>query len=444
MKKRLIILLAAAGATGVLVIGLAVFFIWGGNDQDEKADAYDSPETAAINVADLPDGAPSPDQVRRINYEPILDASHWLERFPYQTESFLKERQYGAKKNYLEIYPFLNTIFAGSRFAEAYYSPLPHDYAIENVKLTPRLTPQHPAGCFGCKTPDYPIMEAADPAAMWSRGFYEVESQMNSTITCYDCHRNTPGRGISGSTGYYDRGFVGSIRSHFDVFYQETRGATAACAQCHNEYFFHPETRQVTLPPGITDPTLIFEFYNHLGIVDHVNPYTGTEQLKVQHPEYQHFVDSIHQDKGLTCVDCHMQRSTPDGTGGFISNHMIQRPSDSEEILQSCTRCHLGGAEGVRTLIRQTQDSMNTRTNTLGDRLAAFQTNFAAAIEADNLTSAQIDELRALDREATWYFDWVFSENGDGVHNYAAGLEWLAISNRVLDNAERILQIATR
>ena len=440
MSKRIIFMAAAFGVVAVIAVAAIIFIAVDRTDAEEIAVAEEAP----VATAEFPDGSVRPYQIRSFAGEPILDAAHWLEQFPYQAESFLKERDSGPKKNYLELYPFLNTIFAGSRFAEAYYSPLPHNYAVENVKTTPRLTSQHPSGCFGCKTPDYPILEAQDPEALWSRGFWEVSDQMNSLITCFDCHQNTPGRGQGSGYGYFDGGFLGSIRSHFGVWYEETRPATAACAQCHNEYYFDQTTMQVSLPPRITDPTQIFDYYNQIGHVDHVNPYTGTEQLKVQHPEYQHFVDSIHQEAGMTCVDCHTVRSTPDGTGGFMTNHAISSPLRNDEILQSCASCHLGGPEAVRTLIVQTQDSMNTRTNILGERLATFQQDFAQAQADNRLSVAQIDELRALDREATWYFDWVFSENGDGVHNYTAGLGWLVTSNRILDNAERILQIATR
>jgi len=332
----------------------------------------------------------------------------------------------------------LNTIFAGSRFAEGYYSPMPHDYAVYNVKTTARLTDQHTANCFSCKTPDYVIMEARDPEGTWSRGFAEVSDQMKNTITCYDCHRNEPGRGLGGEG--LDGGFTGSIRSHFGLWHQGTRGADASCAQCHSEYYFAQRTGQVTMAPGPSDPSVILGYYNALNLVDHTNPNTGTEQVKVQHPEYQHFVGSVHQREGMTCVDCHMVRTTSDGQGGFLTNHKITSPSRSEEIRSSaCAPCHAGGDAAILQLIADTQESSRSRTLALGERLAAFQTDFAAAQRADELTESRIETLRGMEREAVWFWDWVFSENGNGVHNYDGNQLWLDRVEQVLGQAEALL-----
>lgn len=437
MQQRIIvILLGAIGAVLALVVGVIAFA--GFTAQQPVTQTASSQMPPPDDGMSLPPVAMQPDQIRPIDYEPILDANYWMDEFPYQTTSFLADREYEPKKDYLDLYPFLNTIFEGSRFAEGYYSPLPHDYAVENVKTTPRLTDEHPSSCFACKTPDYVIMEARNPVGTWSRGFHEVSDQMTNPITCYDCHRNEPGRGLGGEG--LDGGFTGSIRSHFSVWYEDTRGSTASCAQCHSEYYFDQQTWQVNLPPGPTDPEIILAYFNALGLVDHVNPSTGTEQLKVQHPEYQHFAGSVHQEEGMTCVDCHMVRSTPDGYGGFLTNHTITTPLRSREIRDTaCAPCHGGGDEAIISLIRDTQESSRSRTLALGDRLADFQTAFAAAQDAGELSASRIDVLRGMEREAVWFFDWVFSENGNGVHNYEGNHRWMQRAEDVLDQAEALL-----
>ena len=435
-KQIVIVLLAAIAAILALIVGV-VFFINTGT-RDAELDFAGGPGMEMPEDGGLPSPAMQPDQIRYIDYDPILDASYWMGEFPYQTESFLADRSIEPKKDYLALYPFLNTIFAGSRFAEGYYSPLPHDYALDHVKTTARLTDEHPSSCFACKTPDYVIMEARDPAGTWSRGFHEVSDQMVHNITCYDCHRNEPGRGLGGEE--LDGGFTGSIRSHFSVWYEETRGSTASCAQCHVEYYFDQTTWQVNLPPGPTDPTIILGYYNALGLVDHVNPNTGTEQLKVQHPEYQHFAGSVHQQEGMTCVDCHMVRSTPDGQGGFLTNHTITSPTQSREIRDTaCAPCHGGGDAAILQLIADTQQSSRSRTLAQGERLAAFQDAFAAAISAGQLTEERISVLQGLEREAVWYWDWVFSENGNGVHNYEGNHRWMDLVDDALVRGEALL-----
>jgi len=438
MQQRIIvILLASLGVILALITAVVIVTTFADEDAEQHASTMMPPAGNAVDTG-LPPVAMQPDQIRPIDYDPILDASYWFDDFPYQTESFLADRVVRPTKDYLELYPILNTIFAGSRFAEGYYSPMPHDYAVYNVKSTPRLTDAHPSSCFSCKTPDYVVMEARDPAGTWSRGFHEVSEQMKNTITCYDCHRNEPGRGFGGDG--LDGGFTGSIRSHFSVWYEGTRGTTASCAQCHVEYYFDQQTWQVNLPPGPTDPAIILGYYNALGLVDHTNPHTGTEQVKVQHPEYQHFAGSVHQQEGMTCVDCHMVRSTPDGQGGFLTHHSITSPSQSEEIRSEvCAPCHSGGDTAILELIRTTQDSSFSRTLELGERLANFQIAFAAAQEDDQLSEDRIGVLRGMEREAVWFWDWVFSENGNGVHNYEGNHLWLDRVEEVLNQAETLL-----
>jgi len=438
MKQRIfVILLASIGAILALIAGVTIYFLLD-NQEPQQAQMFMPPAAEEQPQQGMLTAAVQPHQIRPIDYNPILDAAYWMDEFPYQTESFLAGRTASPRKDYLELYPFLNVIFAGSRFSEGYYSPKPHEYALDSAKATARLTDQHPSACFSCKTPDYVIMEARDPVGTWSRGFSDVRDQMKNTITCYDCHRNEPGRGLGGEG--LDGGFTGSIRSHFSIWYEEARGATASCAQCHNEYYFDQETRQVNLPPGPTDPDIIFAYYNALSLVDHINPNTGTEHIKVQHPEYQHFAGSIHQEEGMTCVDCHMGRSTPDGQGGFLTNHKVVSPSQSPEILESCLSCHRGGVDDVRQLIVDTQESVRSRTVILGNRLAAFMTDFAEAQEDDQLSAARIDVLRSKEREAVFFFDWVFSENGNGVHNYTGSHAWLDRVEQALDQAEPLLR----
>jgi len=439
MQQRiLVVLLGAIVAIMLLIIGV-IFLTSRDNDlPQQQAQTTILPTAEEDGSRGLVTAAVPPERIRQIDYEPILDANYWMDEFPYQTESFLKDRETSPRKNYLELYPFLNIIFAGSRFEHGYYSPQPHIYAVESAKASSRVTDEHTAACFACKTPDYVIMEARNPQGTWSRGFHEVADDMKNTITCYDCHRNEPGRGLGGEG--LDGGFTGSIRSHFSIWYEETRGSTASCAQCHNEYYFDQTTGQVNLPPGPTDPDIIFAYYNALGLVDHVNPNTGTEHIKVQHPEYQHFAGSVHQEEGMTCVDCHMGRSTSDGQGGFLTNHKILSPSQSDEVLESCGRCHAGGNDAVRNLIRSTQDSTITRRNALGERLATFMIDFASAQEAERLSEQRVGVLRGKEREAVFFFDWVFSENGNGVHNYIGAMAWLDRVEQTLDRAESLLR----
>jgi nitrite reductase (cytochrome c-552) len=81
----------------------------------------------------------------------------------------------------------------------------------------------------------------------------------------------------------------------------------------------------------------------------------------------------------------------------------------------------------LRERVFYTQD----RTKDLLDRAGAAN---AAALEAIAAAAAAsvdpqaIDEARALQREAQWYFDWVSAENSMGFHNPQKALDTLGKS----------------
>jgi len=367
--------------------------------------------------------------------EPILDPQQWLEEYPDQVRSFMTATESAPEHDYLEHYPWLATIYEGSGFAKSYFSPRPHLNALEDVKATLRINEKSPSSCFSCKTPQYTIAELKDADALYSMTFYEVSDQMTQTITCYDCHKNEPGRGQVGRSGFRG-GFLGSTRRHFNEQFTDIDQGTASCGQCHNEYYFDPDTKAVKLPGSLTDPKDIFEFYQSIDFVDYENTLTGTQHLKAQHPEFQSYTNSVHDVRGLSCADCHLERVN--GRGGQFTNHRITDPVDSPIIRRSvCLPCH--GDEGSLELVERTQARTKEQTEAIAIRLAAFTERFGAAVSAGSLAEAQLEELRALNREAQWYWDWVIVDNGYGVHNPTQAKECLDRADELLAQAEALL-----
>jgi nitrite reductase (cytochrome c-552) len=90
-------------------------------------------------------------------------------------------------------------------------------------------------------------------------------------------------------------------------------------------------------------------------------------------------------------------------------------------------------------MIEGVQGHYRQRRVEVGERLAVFNDAFAAAIESGSLDDARLLEIRALNREAQWYWDWMFTENSDGVHNPVQSRECLDRAEELIGQAEALL-----
>jgi nitrite reductase (cytochrome c-552) len=413
MKKRTLVILLSI----VLLLSISMLVgCAGSGDADQEVE----------NVA----GAAT------VTSEPILDIAQWREQFPSHVETFKMNAARSEHYSYLETYPWLRTIYEGGGFAKGYESARSHAYAVADVNATPRISEKSPANCFACKSPNYPITEARDGAALYTRPFFEENDKMTYSVACYDCHLNDPGRGKENSSLLNGGGFLGSIRTHFNEAFEGTEPATAACAQCHNEYYFDPETKAVTLPKGLISPEEIYNYYQTFSFSDYTSPSTGTEHLKVQHPEFQVHEDTAHAKKGMTCASCHLERKRSN-QGEYVS-HNVTNPVRSEIIRKSvCAPCHSG--DSALQLIKDAQERTKAQTAAVAERLAAFNQRFGYAVSSGRLSDDTLVQLRSLNREATWYWDWVFVENSNGAHHPEQAKWCLDKANALLEQAEALL-----
>ena len=354
----------------------------------------------------------------------------------YQRETDKAAKKDSQTVDYLEEFPFLATVYEGSGFAKSYESARSHNYALKDVKATPRISETSKATCFACKTAQYTEMEKEQGDKLYTTLFSEVKDKMTEGISCVDCHKDSSGAG----------GETIAIRSHFNNAFGDLverdmiPSNTAACAQCHNEYYFSPDNGAVALPKHLTSPTDILAYYNEIGYVDHENPRTGTQQLKAQHPEFQTLSGSMHDKFGVTCSDCHMEKTEVDGK--LVTSHDIVSPLDSEIIMNDvCLPCHTG--ETKDSLEQQTfdiQKGVRDKTFSGGELLAELSDTLAAAVSDGSHSKAELDAARKLHRDAQWYWDWVFVENGDGFHNPKEANFCLDESVKLANKALKLLQ----
>lgn len=357
----------------------------------------------------------------------VMHAAEWEEQYPEIYASLMQNQDNDEILNYLEEYPQLVTLYEPYGFSKSYGSARGHFYDVDDILETGR--PHAMANCWTCKTPDFTnLVNEMGPEA-YQLSFDEVRELIDEGISCYSCHANTPGE-ITVTHTY----LIDAVGEDFE----KIPAATLACGQCHNEYYFYPGTAATTLPH--TDlasmaPESILNYYNTvlvdengLGFSDYTNPRTGVRQIKVQHPELETFLGkgSIHGST-YTCADCHMGTVVAEN-GATYPNHYLTSPLDNPGLIQAeCSKCH----QDLVAEVHAVQEKADARTREIADKLVDLTETLAAAVEGGEYTEEELDAIRALARDAQFYWDFVFVENSNGAHNPS-------LTNECLDKADAL------
>ena len=85
--------------------------------------------------------------------------------------------------------------------------------------------------------------------------------------------------------------------------------------------------------------------------------------------------------------------------------------------------------------VRTIQAEIEGRTNEVGEKLVVLADRLAEAVASGAYTEEQLDAVRALHRDAQFYWDFVFVENSEGAHNSA-------LSRQCMDKAEALIEEA--
>ncbi|MCC5910662.1 MAG: ammonia-forming cytochrome c nitrite reductase subunit c552 [Clostridiaceae bacterium] len=349
----------------------------------------------------------------------IITAEEWAEDYPDQYASCLNNAEmekttYGGSEpyDYLEKYPELRTLYDGYGFSIEYLRSRGHVYALEDVIETAR--PKPGASCLSCKTPDYLAMINEYGSEVHAMDFDEMATQAINPISCYDCHQNTPGEPTI-------------TRDHLTValelLEEEFKMGDLTCAQCHVEYYLHPETKEVTLPwnNGITVAGMEKTF-DDIGYYDWIHPDTGSPLLKVQHPEFETYQGSVHSQFGLTCIDCHMPPEENEDGDLYHSHHWT---SPLKHVAQSCLSCHTESEEELIQRVEDIQWEIDLKTRVVGETIEVLIKELAEAVESGEHSEEFLDLIRDYHRKAQWRWDFVFVENSTGFHNTQLARETL-------------------
>ena len=357
----------------------------------------------------------------------VLHAADWQEQYPEIYASYMKNEENDVVEDYLEQYPQLVTLYEPYGFSYSYGSARGHYYDVHDILETGR--PHKLAQCWTCKTPDFTNLVNETGAEVYQYAFEDVQEQVVEGISCYTCHANTPGE-ITVTHTYV----IDALGEDFE----KVSAANLACGQCHVEYYFYPGTGVTSLPRHDLEgmhPDAILDYYNNVlvdeegqGFADYTNPRTGVRQIKVQHPEFETFLGkgSIHASM-YTCADCHMGTVVAED-GSTYPSHTLTSPLDNPGLIEAeCAKCHADLTSEVRAL----QKEVDERTTAISDQLVELTEKLAAAVESGSYTEEQLNEVRAVARDAQFYWDFVFVENAEGAHNPS-------LTTECLDKAEAL------
>lgn len=366
----------------------------------------------------------------------VVTADMWQDIYPDEYASYMKNEANSpdsGKHDYLELYPALNTMYKGYAFALGYDEAASHLYSLESVKNSPRtIEKEQLANCISCKTPQFTATVNEEGEGVYTQKFNDLINDFTEPISCWNCHENDPSSITVGNQFFLTA--LGSDTSKVPVEAQ-------TCGQCHNEYFFNPETKATTNPyVGTTNmtPDAILAFYDEKGFKDWEHPETGAAMIKVQHPEFETVYggkQSTMAKSGYSCADCHMGSATAEDGSAFISHNWVS-PLENPELLKSdCSKCHAD----LKKQVADWQTEEETRVLAISEKIETMINKTAEQKNAGTLSDDQLVQLQKLHRTAQFYWDFVMVENSEGAHNPEMTFETLDKSEKAVDEALAML-----
>ncbi len=356
-----------------------------------------------------------------------VTAADWEKDYPYIVMSMGANSENTYVTSYLDEDPYLVNIYEGYGFAKDYGSARGHTYTLEDVNKTER--PHANANCLTCKTPNFTKLVNDQGVGVYTMPFEDVYAQMEETISCYNCHGNTPGERMV--THSYVNKALGKNVETVDP-------STMVCGQCHIEYYFTPEDKETMMPYHSLEemtPEAILAYYNSTDFADWTQESTGARMLKAQHPEFETYMSGKHAGL-LNCADCHMAiEQANDGT--VYHSHKLESPLENKALLQNCATCHQD--TDMFEMVHRLQDRVKAREKDVGQKLSDFKDALKEAVDAGSMTEEALNEVRQTYREAQWFFDFCYVENSEGAHNSELSFRCLDTSEQLIEEGMKLL-----
>ena len=313
-RSRSRILLIVAFVVGIVVlIGIAALLV---NISTHKQEA----QTTVVKVVDVEDGE--------------TDPAVWGQNYPREYSSFVMTEDdtvrttYGGSEKYdkLARFPAMKRLWNGYAFAVEFNEDRGHHYALIDQKETKRQeVVKQPGACANCHSGDAPNLIKSMGWEAFNKGPYSaISDQLHSTVTCNDCHDpDTMALRITRpafTNAMTERGIDVTKATRQDM-------RSYVCGQCHVEYYFVGDNKILTFPweKGLNIDN-INDYYDEYGFKDWEHKDTGAPMIKVQHPEYELYSTSVHNQSGVACADCHMPYVREGALK--VTDHWIRSPHE--------------------------------------------------------------------------------------------------------------------
>ncbi len=377
--------------------------------------------------------------------ETVVDPAVWGQNFPSQYEAFLRTAEFTQSahggvmvphdvegdprdevtSSKLEEDPRLVDMWAGYPFSVDYRHARGHSFMTIDQQFTLRNTEfKQPGTCINCHASAPSIYSALgdgdQQAGFLALGTIPLSDAMDLAehpVSCIDCHDpETMSLRISRpafATGIAELKALDGIED-YDVNRDATRQEMRSyvCAQCHVEYYFAGEDKVLEFPweQGL-DIDNIWDHYQDVGHVDWVHARTGAEVLKAQHPEFDIWSQGVHAKNGVSCADCHMSYTREGAVK--VSNHHVTTPT--ADLNASCGTCHTTGDGVLADRVTTIQDRFIESRDRSLDALVSLIDGIEAAL-TDGTPQEYIELAREYQNKASFYIDFVYSENSYGFH----------------------------
>lgn len=366
----------------------------------------------------------------------VTKAADWAEKYPNQYETYMMNDENDAVVEYTEEHPYIQRLYKGYGFAFSYGSARGHTYVVTDLTSTGR--PHKLANCFTCKTSSFTAEVLNEGKAAYAGAFEDFVDKVTDPFGCFHCHTNEPG------TMYVTHGYLADALGD-DL--TKVDADNLSCGQCHSEYYFDPVTKATTFDYtslATMNPDDMLAYENAIVdtegnmFADWVDEENGIRKIKVQHPEFETILGegSPHGLQTsmltLTCVDCHMGKTKADDGTEFTS-HYWTSPLDNKDLLENnCSRCHAD----LTSEVEKIQAAYWERVDKDAEQLKQLNDDLTAAIAGGTIDGDNLENCRMSLRNAQWYWDFVFVENSNGVHNPT-------LTSHCLDQAETFMAQAS-
>ena len=319
----------------------------------------------------------------------------------------------------LEKDPRLVVLWAGYGFSKDYNAPRGHMYAITDLRQSLRTgapkSPEDgpmPNACWTCKSPDVPRVMNEEGYLEFFKGKWASRGdQIVNPVGCADCHDTTKeNMPLKPARPFQNNGLIAMGKDPQKMSQQDKK--SLVCAQCHTEYYFAKDTKEVVLPwaKGI-EAENVEKYFDEIEFKDWTHKLSRAPMLKAQHPGWEIWQKGVHGRNNVACADCHMPKRKDKGI--TFTDHRVVSPL--RDMDTTCKSCHSQDKAYLLevTYARQEQvDEIKLKTE---DALVRAHIEAKAAWDA-GATEAEMKKSLMLIRHAQWRWDYSIASHGASFH----------------------------